>query len=193
MAETIEPPSGDGFEFVPEYANLIAHANNHWNYLEYDVNASIWALANVSPAFGACMTSQIYTMHARLNALLSLLKIRKADERILKKVNRFAERVREVQEARNRTAHDIWLIDRLNPGKMGKLRITAEKTLKFGVQGVDLSELKADIEKLNMRREEFFAIRREIEAALPTLPEIPQTELHPIVETRSPRQNPASD
>jgi hypothetical protein len=192
MANNLEPEPKE-FHFIPEYANQIAHGGNHWAYLEYYINSSIWALANVAPALGACMTSQIFTLHARLNALLALLKFRKADAELITKVNKFAEQVRDAQEARNRMAHDLWLLDTFNPGTMGKMRVTAEKALRFHIKSFPLEELKADVEKINVRRLEFGEIRREIERALPTLPEIPHRELHPIDESHSPPQNPASE
>jgi hypothetical protein len=188
-----EEPSGRDFRFMPEYADQIAHANNNWTFLEYYVNSSIWALADVKPALGACMTSQIYTMNGRLSALLSLLKVRRASQKIIDKVNKFAANVRDAQDARNRTAHDMWLLDNYNPGKMGKLRITADKVLKFDIESVEIEQLRADVSTISGRRMEFSAIRQEILAALPTLPEIPPEELHPIAESRSRLRNLASD
>ena len=114
------PVPGD-FKFVPEHAEQIAHGCNLWAMLEYYINNSIWALADIEPAIGACMTSQMYTMNARLSALLALLKFRRADQKIIDKVNKFTANVRDAQEARNRVAHDVWLLDRNNPGTMGKL------------------------------------------------------------------------
>jgi hypothetical protein len=179
--------------FVPEYAGQIAHGCNLWAMLEYYINNSIWALADIEPAIGACMTSQMYTMNARLSALLALLKLRRADQKIIDKVNKFAANVRDAQDARNRLAHDMWLLDRNNPGTMGKLRITADKTLNFDISAVSIEELKNDVGKISARRLEFAAIRDEIMAALPTLPEIPQEELHLIAHNQIRPQTPSSE
>jgi hypothetical protein len=192
MADSSKEPLGS-FRFIPEYATQIAHGGNHWTFLEYYINTSIWALANVSPALGACMTSQIYTMNARLSALIALLKLRQADQKLIAKVNKFAEHVRDAQDARNRIAHDMWLLDTHNPGKMGKMRVTADKALKFNIKSVELDDLKADVQKINARRLEFSAIRLEITNALPTLPGIPHQELHPIVESPSLPQTPSNN
>jgi hypothetical protein len=170
------------FSFVPEYADCIARVATVWARLEYDVSVSIWALADLRPAMGACITSQIYTLRGRFDALLALAKLRKVDETIIKKINRFADDVRGGQEIRNRIIHDQWLLDNMNPGSMGHMRITAAKVLDFKITTVILPDLVNDLQKLEDLQARFFAIRQEIEAAMPTLPEIPQKELHPIIE-----------
>ena len=171
------------FSFIPEFSDCIARIATCWARLEYDVNAAIWALAEVRPALGACMTSQIYVFNARLSALLALAKVRRVDEAIITRINKFAEKVRAGQDKRNRAVHDIWLNDQKTPWNMGRLRITAEKKLNFKIKSVMFPELAADLELIENLSTEFRAIRDAIEAALPTLPEIPHTELHPIIET----------
>lgn len=171
------------FSFVPQYADAIARAASVWARLEYDVSIVIWALADVRPALGACMTAQIYTLQGRLAALLSLAKLREVDHSILKQINRFADDVRGGQEIRNRIIHDLWLNDSVHPEQMAQLQITAAKKLEFAIDPVRFSELTADLEKLEDFQTRFLAIRKVIEAALPTLPEIPQTKLHPIIES----------
>ena len=180
-------------DFLLEYAEQIAHGCNLWAMLEYYINNSIWALADIEPAIGACMTSQMYTTNAKLSALLSLLKFRRANQKIVDQVNKFSANVRTAQEARNRIAHDMWLVDRNDPGIMGKLRITADKTLNFDIYPIPLDELKKDVGKINASRLEFSVIREQIMDALPTLPEIPQEELHPIAHTQFRPQNPPTD
>lgn len=97
-------------------------------------------------------------------------------------MNRFGKRLREGQDRRNRVVHDLWMADRHNPGNMGRLRITAEKKLNFAIQAVPLSELQSDLDFIVDIATEFHGIRKAIEAVLPTLPEIPQLELYPIIE-----------
>jgi len=171
------------FSFIPEYADCIARVATVWARLEYDVSVSIWALADVRPAMGACITSQVFTLRGKLDALLSLAKLRKIDAAIIKKINKFADDVRGGQEIRNRIIHDQWLQNNYDPSTMGHMRITAAKLLEFKIKAVLLPDLAADLEKLEDLQARFHAIRKEIEAALPTLPEIPQSELHPIIET----------
>src|SRR6266852_2712289 len=114
-----------GFNFVGDYADCIAHAANNWSWMEYELLTVLWFLADVSPALGACLTSQIYTFNAKLDALLALMKLRKVPSEIIDSVNKFASDSRSAQEARNRFAHDVWLNDNENPQTLGKLRVTA--------------------------------------------------------------------
>jgi hypothetical protein len=169
--------------FVPEFADCIARVASCWARLEYDVSVAIWTLAELRPAFGACLTAQIFTLNAKLSSLLALAKLRRVDQKLIDKINKFAARIRDGQDRRNRIVHDLWLADRLNPAGMGRLRITAEKKLNFAIQAVELQEVRADLDKIIEIATDFASIRKSIEAALPTLPEIPQTELHPIIES----------
>src|SRR5271168_909763 len=88
------------FSFIPEYADCIARVATVWARLEYDVSVSIWALADVRPAIGACLTSQIFTLRSKLDALIALAKLRKVNAAIIKKINKFADDVRGGQEIR---------------------------------------------------------------------------------------------
>jgi hypothetical protein len=171
------------FVFIPEYADCIARMSSSWARLEYDINASIWLLADMRPALGACVTSQIYTINGRLSALLSLAKLRGLDAKILKKINKFCEEVRAGQTIRNRVMHDMWLLDKSHPEQMGQLRVTAEKTLHFKIEPIMFLDLVADFEKLDGLQTTFYKIRQSIDAALPSLPKMSETELYPITET----------
>jgi hypothetical protein len=66
---------------------------------------------------------------------------------------------------------------------MGKLRITAAKTLEFGFASRSIEEMRADLRKIVARRREAQEIRNAVHAALRSLPEIPETELNPITES----------
>ena len=183
MAEKLDQDQWE-YAFIPQFADCIARVASVWARLEYDVSAVTWELADVRPALGACLTSQIFTLQNRLAALLALAKLRQLDPAIIKRINKFSEEVRVGQEIRNRIVHDQWLRDKRNLRAMGRLRITAAKKLDFAIQSIPLSELKADLEKLEKFHKKFLEIRDAIEAALPTLPEIPPSELHPIIESR---------
>lgn len=173
-----------GFHFVGEYAECIAHASNNWAWMEYELHTLLWSLADVSPALGACLSSQIFTFQAKLDALLSLMKLRKVPEEMIKEVNRFSSSVRPAQEARNRFAHDVWLNDNYNPDSLGKLRVTASKTLEYRVESFPIDRALEDLKKIENARLAFAQIRRAIESALLTLPKMSPEELHPITDIR---------
>jgi hypothetical protein len=167
------------FKFIPEYADRIASIASGWATIEYYINHSIWIVAQLDHPTGACITSQIYTLQGRLAALLSLLKVYRAPDRIIARVNKFAENIRGPQEHRNRIVHDIWLMDNRNSKTMGRLETTAAKKLEFGIKDVPLQRLQEIYDELAVCRKEAHAIRGEIFVAQPTFPGIPASELNP--------------
>jgi hypothetical protein len=191
MSDTPEQAAAE-FHFPGDFAECIAKVAANWSALEYMINATIWELAEVRPSLGACLTAQIMTVNGRLAALLALMKLRRVDTKLLKKVNRFAERVRAPQELRNRIIHDQWVNDRLNPEGMGRIEIVAPKALTMEIKPVTITELRDDLEKISDCRFEFGAIRNEIRGALSTLPKMSQRELYPITEILPDPQNPPS-
>lgn len=182
MSDTKSPVPD--FKFIPEYADLIAHVATSWATLEYYVADSIWAIAGLKPAMGACVTAQIFGINGKFAALLSLLKLRKAPDALISKVNKFTEALRGPQEKRNRIIHDVWLVNETFPYVMGRIELTAPKKLSFKVEDIELAELKSDFDAISKARTEFHAIRSEIYDAIPALPEMPQEELHPIMNVR---------
>lgn len=178
----LEPKQG--FQWLTTYAVLIADAANRWAYLEYYIQQAIWELAEVSPAIGACLTSQMYTFNSKMSALLALLKLRKAPQPLIDRVNKFASQVRDAHDARNRAAHDIWLNDNVNPEQMGKLRITADKILRYNIEEIKGDELLSDVKTIELRRAEAGFILQAVRDTLPSLPQISPEELHPIVESQ---------
>jgi hypothetical protein len=167
------------FKFIPEYADCIARIASCSATIEYYVSHSIWIVAKLDSPSGACITSQIYTLQGRLSALLALLKLHRAPDKIIRRVNKFAETVRGPLENRNRVVHDIWLTDNRDPTSMGRLETTASKTLKFRVEDVPLPRLKEIFDALAACRLEMHAIRQEIFTEQPTFPGIPDSELNP--------------
>jgi hypothetical protein len=137
------------------------------------------------PALGACITAQLGSLHSRLNALLSLAKIRQIPQSIIDDLNRFSQDVRDAQDKRNRTIHDVWLEDIQSPEQMGRLKITSDKKLTFEIESIPLLELSNDLKCVERRVNQFAKIHSDIMSALPKLPEIPPSSLHPITENRT--------
>lgn len=172
------------FKFLPEYADCIANVASSWATLEYHISSAIWGICKLEPVAGACVTSQIYTVQGKLSALLALLKLHQAPEALVTRVNKFSERVRGPQEMRNRIIHDIWLVNNFDSSVMGRLEVTAPKKLSFKAADVQLTELQQQLASISEARTEAYEIRKAIQAALPTLPGIPSSELHPTARVR---------
>lgn len=146
-----------------------------WGALEFQVNEAIWSLAGVYPALGACITAQIFTLDSRLNALLSLLKARQADAKLIERVNKFKERARGPADRRNRNIHDPWTVTSLN--ETARLEVTARGKLTFELVRVPDTELENDQKLIRKCTQDFNAICHDILAAIPTLPKIHLGEL----------------
>jgi hypothetical protein len=169
-----------GFEFPDDYAQGIAKIISYWSALEYHINMSIWHLAGIYPAIGACITEQIYTLDGRLKALLALMKIRRAPETLVSRVNKFSEKSRKAQEVRNKIAHHTWH-QGVETKEMMQLEIGAKRSLTYGFKPLPIESLKTDQDTVRNAMREAVEIRDATEAALLTLAEIPLGELHPTV------------
>ena len=180
----VDEATNPNFRFIPKYADCIASIANTSATIEYYVNHSIWIVAKVEAPSGACITAQIYTLQGRLSALLALLKMHRAPDKIIKRVNKFTEAVRGPSENRNRVIHDIWLMDNRDPTSMGRMETTASKTLKFRIEDVPLTKLEGIYAELSACRLEMWHIRNEISDAQPSFPGIPPSELDPIAGVR---------
>lgn len=180
MSNSADKPQHPGFEFPAEYAQAIAQITANWAVLESNINLSIWHLAGIYPAIGACITEQIYTLDGRLKALLALLKLRRGPKSLLDKINKFGERVRKAQGIRNQIVHHTWH-QSVESKEIKQLEIGAKGTLTYGFKTISLPELQADQETVRLAARLANEIREATEAALPTLPEIPLQELQPII------------
>ena len=80
-----------------------------WAAVELTIDMGVWRLAGVEEQFGACVTSQIAGGARKLDAFISLAKLRGADDKLTKRINKFAETARQLQERRNRVVHDPWI------------------------------------------------------------------------------------
>jgi hypothetical protein len=169
---------------LPDYANCIVQAANHWAWVEFEVHWMLWSLMEVHPTVGACLTAQIYTFPAKLDALLALMKLRSVPDKTIKKVNKFAERSRAALEARNRFVHDIWLTDNWNKTAMGRISMSARRVLDFKTQTVGIETLEKDLVIISRVQTEISDIRKELIALLPTLPKIPREAPHPLSDVR---------
>ena len=185
MTENIEesaatPPN----DLDAQYFELVGRVSSDWAGMEYLMNEAIWMVADVSPILGASMTAQIVSATGRLAALLALLKLRGASSRLIRRINKFAEEIRSPTEKRNRIVHDAWGLDA--SGAAMQLRVTAAKTLVFGLTPVSLETLKADYRSVFACVRRFAEIRNEIAAEQPSWPGIPWTEHRPTVQVHEP-------
>jgi len=146
-----EPPDEMLFHSIPrEYAVQIARVVTGWAQLEHDIDGATWELANLydTPEIGACLTAQFTTVNARLNALISLARVRGIPDFQIGKLNKFRERVTGLADRRNRVAHDPWLsaygTGMKDLGKVYRLqKKTAKARLDYGYKLIAIKDLEA--------------------------------------------------
>ncbi|WP_342361045.1 hypothetical protein [Terrarubrum flagellatum] len=166
MDEAKKPPP---FKWAPGFADAIANIANRWAHLEFYINYSIWLLAGLDAQRGACLTSQMYTLQAKLSAMKSLLEFADAPKELVTRVNKFAESIRGPQEMRNRALHDMWLMDNEDAAKMARLEIVAPGKLKFEPKPYEARGLEEVLAGIVIASKEANSIRLAI-YELKTLP-----------------------
>jgi hypothetical protein len=81
---------------------------SHWAEFEQRIQWAIWAIATLDNLTGACITAQISNSGRLLDALIALLRLKRATEVSITPLRKFAERVGKRQRDRNRIVHDPW-------------------------------------------------------------------------------------
>jgi hypothetical protein len=119
----------------------------NWAALEAIISSALWRLARVDDTAGVCLTSQIPNMPGRMNALISLAKLRNASDGIIRKLHKFADDTPGLQEQRNRVAHDPWRID-LSTGQLQRLEVSARKTAKLQYVPVSVEEIESVVDRI---------------------------------------------
>jgi hypothetical protein len=85
MADSEPPPiTIFGKELHDSHLTEIGRVTTTWALFESKVDTMIWDLAGVDSRLGACMTTQIGSIHGRFRALLSLLHEAQVPELLIK-------------------------------------------------------------------------------------------------------------
>ena len=159
---------GDPFE---AHYTALGKLTANWSALESQIASSIWQIGEIPDEIGASITSQIYTLDGKVNALLSILRLR-GFEKEAGKLNVFRDKkLRVLQEFRNRRMHDPV---RFTPNGIERLQITANKTLKMSYVAEDWAEIASKVDDIADAIDEFGRI---IRPALNACPPLPMTSL----------------
>ncbi len=129
-----EPEQNSEKITVPHLAAYLCMAGrvaSEWASLEFYLDYLIWQLAKVEQKFGACMTSQIIGVGAKLRSTVALLRLREIPEATVKKFLQFEGYVQPLGLDRNRVVHDTWVYGSENKILQLRFAIT-EKRLEFG-------------------------------------------------------------
>ena len=146
---------------VKEIYMLMGSISSTWSHIENAVDVTIWELAQVEPAFGACITAQIQSLHYRLFALSALVQQRGCGPEIIKKINQFDRCTQPLSEKRNRVIHDPVVTE--SDGKLSTLVISAKKKgLTFGLFHDKISEYTKINDEISSLLKDYLSLEREI-------------------------------
>jgi len=148
------------------YAAL-GRVSDTWADLEFAIDHAIWALLNIPQALGACVTSQMVSIHPRNKALMSLLNLFDIDDHLTKDLSSVLGRAAGLSEIRNRLIHDKRLV-RARAGEVVRFEVNAKNNLIFTDQSEsvkDLGEFTTKIESIILA---FDKVWTKIDSALHT-------------------------
>jgi hypothetical protein len=175
----VEPPQ----LAIPDihYA-AIGQVTDAWADLEFEGDRVIWDLMGVQQPFGACLSSQIISIHPKLKALRALLHLWNADE-LADEIGSFAGSMYELADPRNRTVHDKRFMT--YPGnEVVRFEITTTKRLAFRPTPEELVTLYEIRDRIYSKLDCFNEIRSKIRVLLRTSPDTPRRPLQSIREAR---------
>ena len=144
-----------------------------WSHFEIRLNVLIWDLAGVQPMAGACITSQIFSIGARMRAMEALIELRAGEEAapVIKKLKAFTGKSTGLQELRNRIMHDPMVVGN-QTGTPGQMRVAiVNNKLEFGGKPIPVEEIEQFSEAIKKHIDEFRGLNEEIRAVALSSPD----------------------
>lgn len=130
----------EGMTGIPqEHYAEIGRVAEAWTAIELMIDTACWNLSGLSAPVGICLTSQVSGHARKMDAFISLARLRGADEGLVRELNHLAERARVLSEQRNRVIHDSWMVGASNvPHRM---EASARRALKYRYVPVTTEQL----------------------------------------------------
>lgn len=140
---------------VATYA-LVGTVASVWSSLERGIDTALWMMSGVPDGkLGACLTTQIMSVRAKLIALEALASVLRANDDVLKAIRSFRNETEGPARKRNRIIHNPIYGDGGSDLKMGLLTIDkklihAEEPITPSELGVFVDEVGALITKFSV-------------------------------------------
>jgi hypothetical protein len=83
----------------------IGRITTTWAKFEHWIDQAIWTLSDVDPRKGACITSQVGSIHGKFRALLALIEEAGRPQQAINAANKISSEAARVVNVRNRFAH----------------------------------------------------------------------------------------
>ena len=137
--------------------------------IEYDINDAIWELQNLDTAVGACVTAHITSPGQRMRALIALIHHRGASPTLMRRLNKFCEKIERLARQRNQYIHDHVQMT-IKDGTLWRVHVSADRELDFDFKPADLTGMKTLFDTMGAASREFHALRARALAELPPWP-----------------------
>ena len=164
----------------PHY-EAIGRVASAWAYFDFHVTQAIWLLSALDDERGACVTSHIYNISARIKALLALLELMDQDHPeplqangkpreyslrdIIRKLKKLSDKqIEPVSRERNRIIHDTWMYGKTTAA-IAQIRATADRKLDYGFRPANLSKINDTHRRILKLDQEFQVLAAAIHAA----------------------------
>lgn len=154
---------------VREHYAAIGHVAAAWADFEQRLQRELWELAGIEGTVGAILTANIGISARFLDAIQALCRLRGADEKSMKALEKLVGKSLGLAKLRNRSVHDPW---GFSEGPY-RLEISAVKELKFGAVAVSTKELHTLAEDILRHTTKFEEFMRSMKAQLAALPDKP--------------------
>jgi hypothetical protein len=145
---------------VAHYAAMGRVADT-WADLEFAIDHIIWHLMRTDQAFGACVTSQMISIHPRSKALLALLSLYEVPLPRMEELKSVLGRAAGLSETRNRLIHDKRLL-KPSTGEVIRFEVSAKKDLIFAEQPESVGSLNKFRESVGKIIVEFDTVMQAI-------------------------------
>lgn len=135
-----------------KYYAAVGELTSKWAALERLVDVAIWKLAEVDAPAGACITSQLPSIHSRFRTLLSLMHLKGRPEKEQKAARKLGEEAAALIMVRNRFAHNpttFGLNDDMTDFQFFMSVIQAQNKLTFELVKIELAEVQKTINAID--------------------------------------------
>lgn len=171
MATISRQKSDQMIEALDPFHTQVGRIASQWAALDHAIDQTIWLLAEVTPALGACITTQLTSTSARIRVLHALLLLRDGSDAIIAKLNRFNAKMYSALEKRNRAVHDPWGIDDAS-GSVSQIRVAlVNKEIRLEEVPIQMAELFSDLRLVSRQLNTFMVVRAEILSWLEASPQ----------------------
>ncbi len=160
MAAALEP-----------FYKVSGQISSTYSMLEHYIDQSIWRVAELSPAVGACITIQLTSTSARIKALIALLQLREGSDDLLCRLRDLNGRMHPITDSRNRAIHDALSVS--EDGNVAHLRISLDnkQNLTLGAVPISIDEFILILKGVGQKMLLFKQLHDDIISWLETSPQ----------------------